>query len=534
MTTHASASTSARRPAPLLPVLVGGLRLAILRAPRRTPLEAGVGTWLLLVLVGLALDAALHWPQVDAPRLPNSFGLQTGLAAALLRLASSAAICAITRRRALFWPVAGWIEAAMLPVGVVVGAVFALAPDGEFTLRWSAWLGGLAWVLLILLRLSAFLQPGRVAAALAAATLGLLIQAGPWQWLQPQRMWVTDWAALQGDGDEVYREPGELEDPETALYAQPTLLQQAIEGLAPQRDGHIDLFGLAFGGDASEDVFRNEVEFFQRLLPQRFDAADRVLALLNHPERADELPLASATALERTLLGLGQRMNRDEDILFLYLTTHGSAEHELYVNQPPLPFDQLTPERLRAALDAARIRWRVLVVSACYSGGFVEALRDPHTLVITAARADRTSFGCGADSKVTWFGKAYLAQALNDSVDFIAAFATARAQIEAWEKEGGIEASDPQIDVGAKIADQLERWRKGFTPGPVVPYMRPSSARGKRAAVMDAAPESAEPDAGGEADAGADAGESATIDTDAAPTSGAPALHTSNDATRDD
>ena len=57
------------------------------------------------------------------------------------------------------------------------------------------------------------------------------------------------------------------------------------------------------------------------------------------------------------------------------LTSHGSEDHEFYINQPPLPLDPLTPQRLRVALDASGIRWRVIVVSACYSGGYIEALR---------------------------------------------------------------------------------------------------------------------------------------------------------------
>ncbi len=65
------------------------------------------------------------------------------------------------------------------------------------------------------------------------------------------------------------------------------------------------------------------------------------------------MPLATATNLERALRGIGQRMDVDEDILFLYLSSHGSEDPELYVNQPPLPLDQLAPARLRAALDAA-------------------------------------------------------------------------------------------------------------------------------------------------------------------------------------
>nr|WP_292007599.1 C13 family peptidase [Chiayiivirga sp.] len=135
---------------------------------------------------------------------------------------------------------------------------------------------------------------------------------------------------------------------------------------------------------------------------------------------------------------------------------------------------------MRAALDASGIGWRVLVISACYSGGYIEALRDPRTLVVTAASKDRASFGCGSNSDITWFGKAYLAQALNQSADFVVAFDAARTSIESWEAEDDIAASKPQIERGAQIEAQLARWREQFTPGPALPFARTDSPRKSR------------------------------------------------------
>ncbi len=58
------------------------------------------------------------------------------------------------------------------------------------------------------------------------------------------------------------------------------------------------------------------------------------------------------------------------------------------------------------------------MVSACYAGGFIEPLKDDRTLVITAADAHHTSFGCGAESDFTYFGKAYFDQALRATYSF--------------------------------------------------------------------------------------------------------------------
>src|SRR3546814_8238085 len=72
----------------------------------------------------------------------------------------------------------------------------------------------------------------------------------------------------------------------------------------------------------------------------------------------------------------------------------------------PLPLDQIGAPDLAGILALHPFKWKVVVVNACYSGGFVPPLRGPGTLVLTAARSDRSSFGCGSDSDITYFGKA--------------------------------------------------------------------------------------------------------------------------------
>lgn len=454
-------------------LLRDGLRLSLLLRPRRVPLDLGFFSWFAFALLGVAIDTALHWPLVEAPRIFNGYGLQTAMSACVLRLVATASLVAIAERRALYWTVAAWLEAAALLPSLVVGALMIAGLRSPLPLAWIGWYLGIAWSLLILLRLAAFLRPRSRPRVFAAAVIAFALQVAPWFWLDGQRMWNTDWEQWSGEQghDDENRAPGSLDSPETAFYAQPQRVEEALARIATGDPERIDLYALAFGGDASEDVFRNEVEHVERLMPTRFGATDRTLTLLNHPASAATRPLATATNLERVLLGLGERMDREQDILFVYLTSHGSEDHEFYVNQPPLPLDQLTPERLRAALDASGIRWRVVVVSACYSGGFIEALKDPQTLVLTAARADRTSFGCGADSEITWFGKAFLAQALNETTDFVDAHARARIAIAAWEQDAKIEeASEPQIEIGGAIGEHLARWREALDAGPAVPF----------------------------------------------------------------
>jgi hypothetical protein len=179
------------------------------------------------------------------------------------------------------------------------------------------------------------------------------------------------------------------------------------------------------------------------------------VVLVNNPKTVAHVPLATATSLKRTLERVGQTMNPDEDVLLLYLTTHGSSDHRLAIQFWPLQLSDIDPRMLREMLDRAQIKWRVIVISACYSGGFIEALRDEHTLILTAADATHTSFGCGSESDFTYFGRAYFDQALRETYSFVDAFGRARELISEREQAEALTPSNPQIFVGSRIPAKL-------------------------------------------------------------------------------
>jgi hypothetical protein len=264
---------------------------------------------------------------------------------------------------------------------------------------------------------------------------------------------------------------GEPSRAEALLARQPQLLQAELGTLAAQTPGTVDLYGIGFAGDGTEGVFRNEVEYFGQLLPQRFGARGRTVTLINHPATALATPLATLGNLRAALDGVGRRMDKDEDVLLLFLTLHGTHDHELVVRMPPLEDDYIDPRELREALDASGIRWRVVVVSACFSGGFIDALKSPETMVITAARRDRPSFGCGAGSELTFFGQAFLTEALNQTTDFREAFDIARRRISEWEYFERMKPSMPQVWTGDAIRARLQRWSAGLHPGAPVPFV---------------------------------------------------------------
>ena len=119
----------------------------------------------------------------------------------------------------------------------------------------------------------------------------------------------------------------------------------------------------------------------------------------------------------------------------------------------------------------------MIVVNACYSGGFVDALRDDSKMVITSARGDRKSFGCGADYDITYFGKAFLAEALNRTTSIPEAFNEARKSVNQWETAESKEHSEPQIASTRSIEAKLEAWRRTLTPHEAVPFAPTGSAQ---------------------------------------------------------
>ena len=198
-----------------------------------------------------------------------------------------------------------------------------------------------------------------------------------------------------------------------------------------------------------------EMRFVRRLFDQRFGAAGHSIALANSHDALEEFPIASTTNLARALRRVGEVMDPAEDFLFLFLSAHGDEQHRLSASQPPLELAALTPTALARMLQDSGIKWRVIVVSACFSGGYIEPLRDANTIVITAAAPDRSSFGCATGRDFTYFGQAFFRDALGKTRSLTAAFEAARELVTRQETAEGLRPSLPQMWVGAEIGARL-------------------------------------------------------------------------------
>ncbi len=271
--------------------------------------------------------------------------------------------------------------------------------------------------------------------------------------------------------------PDDADSPEQVLYAQTQRMQDAIDKLTARVPDRVNMYVIAFAGVGEENVFRNEADFVARQFEQRFDAAGHTLLLINNPETLQTAPLASLTNLETAIDAIAERMDADSDILLLFMTSHGSPDHVLSVSMDPLPLDQIGPDDLNDVLQESHIRNKVLIVSACYSGGFIKPLEGDTTMIITAAREDRSSFGCGTDSDITDFGRAFFVEGLNHADSFTGAFNVAKSLVDAWEVRDHEKHSYPQISSTPQIENALKKWRQGIHLGPPVPF---APARVKR------------------------------------------------------
>ncbi len=260
------------------------------------------------------------------------------------------------------------------------------------------------------------------------------------------RLWLTD--------DVEEGQPEDDAGTESLLYDQPARLVASVEHMAPRQPGAANVFYLGFAGDGEQDVFKREAVFGEQVLGEHFSSEHRSVSLINDNEDRDSYPIATVSGLQQALKLIASRMDTEQDVLVLMLSSHGSRDGLEVVNGS-IPLLQLDPIELQHALDESGIKWRVIIVSACYAGIFVDALKGDDTLVITAADADHSSFGCDDDRDLTYFGEAFLKDSVPTTRTLEEAFRKASGLIEQRENGEHKIRSNPQISVGVGIRDKL-------------------------------------------------------------------------------
>ena len=146
--------------------------------------------------------------------------------------------------------------------------------------------------------------------------------------------------------------------------------------------------------------------------------------------------------------------NRTSAGCLLFFTSHGSPDGIVMGEAT------YSPSSLSQMLDnTCSDRPTVVIISACFSGVFVPALQAPNRMILTAARSDRTSFGCSQSLRYTFFDQCLL-ETLAVAADFPDLGQAVQACVAAREKrEHMAPASEPQLWIGATAMTSLPRWR---------------------------------------------------------------------------
>jgi hypothetical protein len=422
------------------------MRLWSLRPVRSAPSGNPTRATLIMGTVWLAAWVAIdRWQSRPDPQFsPGGIPLLAWYALAILAQAS---LLQWRTRAAAFAPMLTLTMGAV-PVPLLFAGVIAIYLDG-------AWFYGTAVIVGVytLLYLARGLRALTGNTQRAAACAGLVFMAG-FAWLTATLDAIPDvWTPLEAQAAEP---GGALADGEALLFGQAGRIDQSLAAVGRDASPNPKVFFVGFAGVGDQKEFALEVGLASRVLTERYDIAGRSLSLINDQRDLERAPLATVSGLKYALRALGRRMNLDQDVLFLSISSHGAEDPAIIVSNSQLPLNDLTDEDLADALLESGIQWRVIIISACYAGGFIDRLRDPKTIVITAAAADRTSFGCSNDRDLTYFGEAFYRDALPAARSLRGAFETAKAAIAARERLEHVTPSNPQAYFGAKMEAKLK------------------------------------------------------------------------------
>ena len=440
---------------------------------RRTfdPPLVGLQSLLAFAVLVAAVRAGLQLVEAGALQDFNPYGLNAVIAWIALELAIAALfVRPAARTTALAAMFILSVIADIVMTAMSVGAPLAMQAAGQpalinnavvtsaiYILLFVWWIGAMTCIVGSLEQQSGWRVVGRIAGlwlALFAANVAMphtpvFVPAD----FDPRNAnwWETVYAAHRAEGK-----------PRTGLSSgqivqidktQPRLLEDQFARLAPSRKGETEIYTLAVAGWADQDVFIKEIDGALEAIGSVLPIKGRTVRLINRRDTVDTIPLANFRNFSAAVHAIGDVMDKDNDVFVLVMTSHG--EQTGFALQLPGGTAELTPQQVAAALDGEGIKNRVVIVSACFSGIFVPPLANDNTIVITAADAKHTSFGCAPERDWTYFGDAFFHQSLHPGADFENAFEHARVLIHGWEMMDRATPSNPQGSFGRALAAKL-------------------------------------------------------------------------------
>lgn len=432
--------------------LAAGLALALFLPVRRLAFRVDLPQVLALFVVSALVDIAADAMRYGEGGVFSWLGLGNEIYSGGVLLLASAVLALLNRDRslALAIPV---IALATFPVLQVANGVpwerLGMDASTAFLVEHAV----LAWILVSLVRIVyVALEYRRTMRPLRSLAGGMLLAAPIF--FSTVVMPLEPWFAPAGRDPADPRFPNPASEPVMAEQAR--ILDDMLSGIEENRPGVVDLYFAGFAGDGDDDAFRDDVRSARRVMDARWGTSGRSIVLVNHPLTLLTDPIASLSNLRATLDEFAAAMDVDEDVAMIYLAARGTPDGELEARMPPLDLVPITAARLRGALDDAGIRYRVIVVSACHAGGFLDELADDDTAVIVAATEDRDAPGCGAVGGSTPFGDAFFQDGMARAPGIDGAFSmAASAMAERQRADGMSPAVTPGSRIGRRIAAKL-------------------------------------------------------------------------------
>jgi len=202
-------------------------------------------------------------------------------------------------------------------------------------------------------------------------------------------------------------------------------------------------------GMFADPVFDRDVTTFNRAFSAQYGAPAQSW---QYGANARQLTRPNIENIAAALTTMAGQARDEEDLVVVMLTSHGSPDSIALQFDQGGPVIGVSADQLASLLAPLNNDQQILILQACFSGSLIDELQSPNRIIMTAAAADRSSFGCNPDSDNTWFIKS-LNRAMAQGGSWQQVFARTRAFAAQDEITVGVPASNPQRFVGANMRD---------------------------------------------------------------------------------
>lgn len=200
-------------------------------------------------------------------------------------------------------------------------------------------------------------------------------------------------------------------------------------------------------GMFADPVFDRDVVTFERAFTRAYGTpADTELFGYTSSRLADP----DTDVMKSELAQMATQAVDGRDVVVVMLTSHGSPDVMAVKMEPNGPVSAVSGDILAGFLSPLANDQQILILQACFSGSLIDELRSPNRIIMTAASATRSSFGCNPESDNTWFIKS-LNQSMAQGGSWQQVFVRTRSLVARDEAENGMTSSDPQSFVGANM-----------------------------------------------------------------------------------